>query len=62
MKRYVVCYIAYQDAPLGDDSYQGWMNSHSAIVFTNKTKAQKCFDELSQSRFHRDVFMCEQIS
>jgi hypothetical protein len=62
MKRYVVCYIGYRYDAFGDDSYDGWNNFHSAFVFTNRESAQNCFDRLSKSRFHKDVFMCEQIS
>ena len=48
MKRYVVGYIEYQHCPLGDDIYDGWLDTYSVSVFDNKISAVNFVNKLKK--------------
>lgn len=61
--RYIVAWIKYQHAIIGDDSYCGWQDFHTTLVFQDKEKAVKHFNYLkSNPSDAKDVFITEEIS
>lgn len=61
MKRYVVGYIEYQHCPLGDDIYDGWLDTYSASVFDNKISAVNFVNKLKKDRFYKNIFIAEEF-
>jgi hypothetical protein len=60
-KRYVLVYIEYQHPELGDDSYFGWQNFYTTLVFTNKDEAINAFNKAKKDEFKKGVFLAEEI-
>ena len=61
MKRYVVGYIEYQHAVIGDDGYSGWQSFYSYSGFDNKMSAVNFVNQLKKDRFYKNIFLAQEI-
>lgn len=62
MNRYIVAWIGYQHATIGDDdAYDGWQDFYTTEVFFDETKAKKFLASLKKDRFAKNSFMAVEV-
>jgi hypothetical protein len=60
--RYIVSYIGYQHASIGDDdAYDGWQSFYTHEICCNKLEAVKLFYKLKTDRFCKNVLISEEL-
>lgn len=60
--RYIVSYIGYQHASIGDDdACDGWQNFYTHYIFENEKLAVDYARKLTKDRFVKDIFVSKEF-